>query len=194
MVKQTTTNPKPRGRAASLGATDGAAVNTLLRPAGGERSGDRPSDEWKEALADQAMEALWLEGLDPDDTEKQEKAVVAGLAGIAPQDELEGMMAVQLIAAHNASLAAYRRAMDVERSFNLWRDAITQANSLSRTFSTLLDALHRYRGSQQRITVEHVHRPQNGALDGGIRLRATARVIPAGEGVSGDSEEQPHAR
>lgn len=193
-MKQATTNSKPRGRAASSIATNGAAVNTLLRPAGRQPSGDRPSEEWQEALADQAMEALWLEGLNPDDTEKQEKAVVAGLAGIAPQDELEGMMAVQLIAAHNASLAVYRRAMDVERSFNLWRDAITQANSLSRTFSTLLEALHRYRGSQQRITVEHVHRPQNGALDAGIRARAGARVISMGEGVSGDSEEQPHAR
>lgn len=185
---------KSRGQAATSPPSDGAAVRALLQQAGGKASEDTPSDAWTEVLSEQAMEALWQEGLSPDEVEKHEKAVVAGLIGIAPKDELEGMMAVQLIAAHNASLAAYRRAMDAKHPFDRWREAITQANSLSRTFSTLLDALHRYRGkSQQKITVEHVHRPSDTSSEGGTRLRA-ARMIPLGEGVSGDSEEQPHAR
>jgi hypothetical protein len=33
-----------------------------------------------------------------------------GLAGIAPKDELEGMMAAQLIAAHSAAMECFRRA------------------------------------------------------------------------------------
>jgi hypothetical protein len=32
-------------------------------------------------------------------------------AGIAPQDEFEGMTAAQLVACHNASMECYRRAM-----------------------------------------------------------------------------------
>ena len=37
--------------------------------------------------------------------------------GIAPRDELEGMMAAQLVAAHNAAMECYRRAMIGEQSF-----------------------------------------------------------------------------
>lgn len=196
-----TRTSKARGQAAI--ATDGAAARALLQQPGDTPSQDKPSQEWTEALVDQAVEALWLEGLSPDDAEKQEKAIVAGLAGIAPKDELEGLMAVQLIAAHHASLAAYRRAMEVDRSFNLWRDAVAQANSLSRTFSTLLDALHRYRGkSPQKITVEHVHlQPDMQVPDMQINAHAGGRVSRmilaqdlTREGVSGNSEEQPHAR
>ncbi|MDH7797152.1 MULTISPECIES: hypothetical protein [unclassified Beijerinckia] len=202
-MDRVTRTSKPRGQAATSPLSDGAAVCALLQQAGGKPLEDRPSNAWTEVLADQVMEVLWQEGLSPDEAEKHEKAVVAGLIGIAPKDELEGMMAVQLIAAHNASLAAYRRAMDVNHPFDRWREAITQANSLSRTFSTLLDALHRYRGkSQQKITVEHVHRQPDALstvpLGGGTRSQAAriqaARMIASGEGVSRDSEEQPHAR
>jgi hypothetical protein len=183
-----TKTSKPRGQDATAG--DSAAFGAPV--------GDTPSQDWTEVLADQAMEALWLEGLSPDEEKKQEKAVVDGLKGIAPKDELEGMMAVQLVAAHNASLAAYRRAIEVERSFNMWREAMTQANSLSRTFSTLLDALHRYRGkSQQKITVEHVHRqldmPGHAHTGGRVSRMILAQDLTQ-EGVLRDSEEQPHAR
>jgi hypothetical protein len=34
--------------------------------------------------------------------EKQVRAALAGLSGIGPKDELEGMMAAQLVTAHNA--------------------------------------------------------------------------------------------
>ena len=37
-------------------------------------------------------------------------ATGAALAGVGPKDELEGMMAAQLIAAHNAAMECYRRA------------------------------------------------------------------------------------
>jgi hypothetical protein len=37
--------------------------------------------------------------------------LVACRSAIGPKDELEGMMAAQLIAAHNAAMECYRRAM-----------------------------------------------------------------------------------
>jgi hypothetical protein len=37
--------------------------------------------------------------------ERQYNGAIAGLIGIAPQDEIEGMIAAQLIAAHNATWA-----------------------------------------------------------------------------------------
>jgi len=90
--------------------------------------------------------------------DRQLVAAYAGLAGIAPKDELEGMMAAQLIAAHSATMECYRRAMLAEQSFEGRREALSHANKLSRTFAMLLDALNRHRGKgQQKVTVEHVH-------------------------------------
>ena len=61
-------------------------------------------------------------------------AAIAGLIGIAPQDEIEGMIAAQLIAAHNATMECYRRAMIGEQTLEGRRDNLSQANKLSRTY------------------------------------------------------------
>ena len=67
-------------------------------------------------------------------------------------------MASQLIAAHNAAMECYRRAMIGEQSFEGRRENLAQANKLSRSYATLLEALNRHRGKgQQKVTVEHVH-------------------------------------
>ena len=50
-------------------------------------------------------------------------------------------MAAQLIAAHNAAMECYRRAMIREQTFEGRREALAQANKLSRTFTTLLEGL-----------------------------------------------------
>jgi hypothetical protein len=68
------------------------------------------------------------------------------------------MIAAQLIAAHNATMERYRRAMLGDQTLEGRRDNLSQANKLSRTYATLLEALSRYRGKgQQKVTVEHVH-------------------------------------
>ena len=68
------------------------------------------------------------------------------------------MIAAQLIACHNASMECYRRAMIGEQTFEGRRENLSQANKLSRTYATLLEALNRHRGKgQQKVTVEHVH-------------------------------------
>src|SRR5690242_17550208 len=81
--------------------------------------------------------------------------------GIQPTGELEGMIAAQLIACHNAAMECYRRAMNSQlpaRDYHL-----NQANKLSRTYATLLDSLNKHRGKgQQKVTVEHVHVHQGG--------------------------------
>jgi hypothetical protein len=50
-----------------------------------------------------------------------------GVVGIAPKDELEGMIAAQLIACHNAAMECYRRAMIGEQSFEGRRENLSQA-------------------------------------------------------------------
>jgi hypothetical protein len=54
--------------------------------------------------------------------QRQYNAAVAGLIGIAPQDEIEGMIAAQLIAAHNATVECYRRAMIGEQTLEGLRE------------------------------------------------------------------------
>ena len=78
----------------------------------------RQSDDWNNTLAHQVAS-------DPVESctrmrwhrIEQNSATVAALVGINPQDELEGMMAAQLIAAHNAAMECYRRAMISDQTF-----------------------------------------------------------------------------
>ena len=67
-------------------------------------------------------------------------------------------MAAQLIAAHNAAMECYRRAMLPEQTAEGRRENLSQANKLSRTYTILVEALNRHRGKgHQKVTVEHVH-------------------------------------
>jgi hypothetical protein len=97
-------------------------------------------------------------------------------------------MAAQLIAAHNAAMECYRRAMIAEQTFEGRRENLAQANKLSRTYAVLLDALNRHRGKgQQKVTVEHVHVHAGGQAVVGM-------VETLGGGGQQKSEDQPHAR
>jgi hypothetical protein len=150
--------------------------------------GGSQSDNWNNTLANQAVQALWVKNSDTKTRDKQLSATVAALVGIAPKDELEGMMAAQLIAAHNAAMECYRRAMIGEQTFEGRRENLNQANKLSRTWATLLEALNHHRGKgQQKVTVEHVH-----VHAGGQAVVGT--IETPGGGDRRKSEEQPHAK
>jgi hypothetical protein len=126
---------------------------SMLKDIGGSRS-----DHWNNLVANQVTQALWITNSDPEARDRQLSATIAALIGIGPKDELEGMMAAQLLAAHHAAMECYRRAMIGEQTYEGHRENLSQANKLSRTFATLLEALNRHRGKgQQKVTVEHVH-------------------------------------
>lgn len=95
------------------------------------------------------------------------------------------MLAAQLLASHNAAMECYRRAMIAEQTFEGRKENLNQANKLSRTHTTLLEALNHHRGKgQQKVTVEHVHVHNGGqAIVGSVE----------GGGVLTKSEKQPHA-
>lgn len=150
--------------------------------------GGSQSDHWNNTLANQAVQALWVKNSNAGEQDRQLSATVAALAGISPRDELEGMMAAQLIAAHNAAMECYRRAMIGEQTFEGRRENLSQANKLSRTWATLLDALNKHRGKgQQKVTVEHVH-----VHAGGQAVVGT--VERPGGGDQRKMEEQPLAK
>jgi hypothetical protein len=154
-----------------------------LKQVGGSRS-----DDWNQRIIDDACQVLWVKNSDTKTRDQQIKAALVGLIGIGPKDELEGMMAAQLIAAHSAAMECYRRAMLGEQTFEGRRENLSQANKLSRSFAVLLEALNRHRGKgQQKVTVEHVH------VHAGGQAMVGAIATPGG-GHRGRSEEQPHAK
>jgi hypothetical protein len=175
--------PQPVRKATTVVADDSEDRIGRLKGIGGSQS-----DNWNNTLANQAVKALWVKNSDASERDRQLSATVAALRGIAPKDELESMMAAQLIAAHNASMECYRRAMLGEQSFEGRRENLGQANKLSRTWATLLDALNRHRGKgQQKVTVEHVHVHAGGQAVVGM-------VGAPGGGDRKKTEEQPDAK
>jgi hypothetical protein len=153
-----------------------------------KRIGGSQSDHWNRIVVNQTFQTLWLKHSDIQTRDRQYSATLAALFGIGPKDEIEGMIAAQLIAAHNAAMECYRRAMLGEQTFEGRRENLSQANKLSRTYAVLLDALNRHRGKgQQKVTVEHVHVHAGGQAVVGM-------VGPPGGGDQPKSEDQPHAR
>jgi hypothetical protein len=134
--------------------------------------GGSKSDHWNNILVNQTVQTL--KHSDEETSDRQCKAMVSALIGIKPKDELEGMVAAQLLAAHNAAMECYRRAMLGEQTFEGRREALSQANKLSRTYAVLLEALNRHRGKgQQKVTVEHVHVHSGGQAIVGTIERST---------------------
>ena len=83
-----------------------------LKPVGGSAS-----DDWNHRIAVDPVAGLWLKNSDPQTRDQQFQAALAGLMGIAPKDELEGMLVAQLLASHYAAMECYRRAMIGEQTF-----------------------------------------------------------------------------
>jgi hypothetical protein len=97
--------------------------------------GGSMSDGWNDAIAGEVINTLWTKHLDDDEANKLRTAAVEALIGIKPQDEIEGMLAAQIIACHNASMECYRRAMLPDISFDTRHGNLNSANKLSRTYS-----------------------------------------------------------
>ena len=156
----------------------------------GERKeiGGSQSDDWNNMLYDQAAQTLWLKYADPATVDQRAHALLHAMIGIGPKDELEGMMATQLLAAHNASMECFRRAMIADQTLDVRRENLNAASRLSRTFAILLETLGRHRGKgQQRVVVEHIHIHPGGQAVVGV-------VEPQGGGEHYKVEEQAHAK
>jgi hypothetical protein len=177
---------KPAARAkkvATIVANDPDDLKGMLKGVGGSQS-----DHWNNILVNQTINTLWLGHSKDEDRHDQCSAAVAALVGIGPKDELEGMIAAQVLAGHNAAMECYRRAMLPGQTFEGRSENLNQANKLSRTCATLLEALNRHRGKgQQKMTVEHVHVHSGGqAIVGTVEMPTTAN--------SSIPEDQNHAR
>lgn len=151
--------------------------------------GGSKSDDWNNVIVNQALDTLWTANSNEEKRGRQINSAVAYMVEFKAQDELEAMMAAQLFAAHNATMECYRRAMIKEQSMEARTQNLGQANKLSRTYATLIEALNRYRGKggQQKVTVKHVH-----VHEGGQAAIGNFTTPGGGGGVAIKSGEQPH--
>lgn len=151
--------------------------------------GGSKSNDWNKVVIDQAFGTVWSANSDEEMRGRQINATVAFMVQTKPGDELEAMMAAQMFAAHNAAMECYRRAMIPEQPLQARGDNLSQANKLSRTFATMIEALARHRGksTQQKVTVKHVH-----VHEGGQAAFGNFNPPQAGGGVQLKDEDQPH--
>jgi hypothetical protein len=122
--------------------------------------------------------------------EVQQRAAVQAVAGIGPRDVVEGMLAAQMVATHEAAMECFRRAHLPEQNFEGRALALNHATKLVRAFAALSEALDRHRGKGQpqvvrveRVTVEA----------GGQAIVGTVGQGGGGGGHDG-SEERPYAK
>jgi hypothetical protein len=103
---------------------------------------------------------------------------LAAMYGIAPRDEIERLLAAQMIATHVLAMDFLGRAARAEYRHGL-NDFGHLANKLLRTYVAQVEALQRYRGKgQQKVTVEHVH-----VHRGGQAIVGHVETTPGGGGT-----------
>ena len=97
-------------------------------------------------------------GLTTPDKAQLLMAVFRNMSEIAPQDFIEGMLASQMIAAHNNLMYCLNAANNPEQYFDTRVSYMSLANKFMRTFTNQIEALNKHRGKgQQKVIVEHVH-------------------------------------
>lgn len=125
----------------------------------------------------------------PDET--QTNSCIAAVAAVEPQNEVEGMLAVQMAATHEVAMEMLSRAKVANSTEHLERYG-TLATKLLRTYTTQIEALSKLRrGGAQKVTVEHVHVYEGGqAIVGNVNGNGS-RTLPGG-GDRHESGHQPH--
>ena len=120
-------------------------------------------------------------------SEQDVNGALAAVHGVRANDEIEAMLAVQMVATHFAATRALRRLKG--------SDTVPQQDSngnlavkLLRTFTAQTEALQRYRGKgPQKLVVEHVHVHTGGqAIVGAVSQSGGGRD-------SDENRGQPHA-
>jgi hypothetical protein len=88
---------------------------------------------------------VWRSLIQPEGTpewvvELSRTAATNALKGIAPRDPLEGMLAAQMVATHEAAMDCFRRAQVPGQTFEGRRQNLELANKLVRSYAALHDA------------------------------------------------------
>jgi hypothetical protein len=133
-------------------------------------------------LINQAVNALWIpDGTSEGDRNEHIQSVIALLQGIKPTNEIEGMLATQMVATHSAALECLRRAMISSQTFAGFEQSLKHAAKLMSIYARQIDALNKHRGKgQQKVTVEYVN-----VKAGGQAVVGHVETAPNSSGSSG---------
>lgn len=83
--------------------------------------------------------------------------IIPLMRAIGPKDELEGMLACQMLGTHHLAMKMMARAMHPGQTDDMVNSNVNRATKLQRTFIAHMEALNRHRGKgKQSITVRHV--------------------------------------
>jgi len=115
-------------------------------------------------------------------------AAIKAYEKIGPQNEMEAMLAAQMIANHFTVMKCYQRAAIIEQPTEFKDMYLKHAAKLSRIYIEQVTALNKMRGKgQQKVTVEHIHIHKGGqAIVGNVNSK--------GGGTADKNEEQPHTK
>ena len=128
--------------------------------------GGGDNDSWNCGVANRMAGAL--PAFHSPDFAEAARACLQGLRGVKPNDPIEGMLASQIIAAHEAAMHLRKLAWHPDQSFVVQTRYLELAEKAARTMAMLTERLdqHRSRG-QQQITVKHVNVNADQALVAG---------------------------
>jgi hypothetical protein len=102
-------------------------------------------------LMRQTIQALGLaHGLSRSERQERLAAAEAALAGLRPQETLEGILATQLIATHSAAMACLTRAADEDVDDATAQAALRRAERLLAVYARQCDSLLRVRQAKPR--------------------------------------------
>ncbi len=115
--------------------------------------------ELSHRLLNQIYETLWMPAeLSEEERIQLVQSAVAALRGIKPQDAVEGMLATQMVATHNAAMECLRRSMIQQQTFEGRESSLRHAAKFLSIYAKQIETLNRNRGKgQQKMTIEHVN-------------------------------------
>jgi hypothetical protein len=131
----------------------------------------------QQRLFNQVYDTLWLpEGLSDEERMARIRSAISMLQGIKPTDEIEGMLAAQMVSTHNVTMDCLRRAMIQGQTFEGRDQNMKHATKLLSIYSRQIEVLNKHRGKgQQKVTVEYVNVESGGqAVVGHIEAGLTA--------------------
>jgi hypothetical protein len=108
-------------------------------------------------LVSQILNATHLQPSSEPISESTLNAALGAVAGIAPRDETEAMLAAQMVGVHWIAMDLLSQ-VGATGNRILFNDAGNLAVKLLRTYTAQLEALKRYRSAgEQRVVVQHVN-------------------------------------
>jgi hypothetical protein len=144
-------------------------------------------------LISQILNATHLQPSGEPVSENTLNAALGAVAGIAPRDEAEALLAVQMVGVHWTAMELLRQAGATNSRFQ-FNDAGNMAVKLLRTYTAQLEALKRYRSAgEQRVVVQHQH--VNVTADrAAVQVNGGAAPDPGERGAASKPEERAHAQ